>query len=127
MILRYSNSIGELSSADNPLIDRIVKLFNSHAPAALERIAAACGGNDAAAVAASVHALKSMCCNVGAVELGDLCDNYEDTAREQRRFDGKTIVETLTPALARARAELTAMAQRSAKRGAVVAPVRPAA
>jgi signal transduction histidine kinase/DNA-binding NarL/FixJ family response regulator/HPt (histidine-containing phosphotransfer) domain-containing protein len=75
-------SMAEFGGASNDLTQRIIGLFRDHAPVARKSLLSAVGARDAASVATAAHALKSMCRNIGAVELGhDLHEIEEAAAR----------------------------------------------
>jgi HPt (histidine-containing phosphotransfer) domain-containing protein len=65
-------------------------LYQLHAPMALAKIQAtqATGGVE---LADSAHALKSLSRNVGAVRVGNLCDEIESTARGDGLIDSSVL------------------------------------
>jgi HPt (histidine-containing phosphotransfer) domain-containing protein len=83
-VLNYAvlDDIRDMQAPGDDLVSRIVALFRTHAPAALERLAAATRSRDPAAVAETAHAMKSLCRNVGAERLGNLLGDIELAARE---------------------------------------------
>ncbi|MGE0055265.1 MAG: ATP-binding protein [Hyphomicrobium sp.] len=75
-------SICEIQMPGDDLIGRIAELFELHAPELLEKLVdQALEPSDTEGLASAAHALKSLCRNVGAVPLGDLCGTIESEAR----------------------------------------------
>lgn len=60
---------------------RMVRLFIERSPAPLAEIEQTAGANDAAALAAALHALKSMSWNIGAERLARRLETLEQAAR----------------------------------------------
>lgn len=85
-------SIAELAGPANDLTKRLVKLFQQHAPIAMERLRTAMDGGEATAIALAAHAFKSMCRNIGAVALGQLLHEVEEAAAIH---GGETSAETI--------------------------------
>lgn len=74
-------SIEAMQAPGDDLVQRVISLFAEHAPRLLaELIRAAKDPDDRRQLAASAHALKSLCRNVGARRVGDLCDAIEAQA-----------------------------------------------
>ncbi len=73
-------SIHQLQSPGDDLVDRVIQLYASHAPTALGNLRDKINAGEAEAVAAAAHALKSLCRNVGAIRLGNMCDRVEGNA-----------------------------------------------
>jgi signal transduction histidine kinase/HPt (histidine-containing phosphotransfer) domain-containing protein len=73
-------SIAELAGPSNDLTKRLVSLFREHAPIAMDRLRTAIDERDPTSIASSAHAYKSMCRNIGAVELGQLLHDIEEAA-----------------------------------------------
>jgi CheY-like chemotaxis protein/nitrogen-specific signal transduction histidine kinase/HPt (histidine-containing phosphotransfer) domain-containing protein len=78
--------IAEIQADGDNLVDRILGLYVEHAPRALERLSHLMGAADTIAVAEAAHALKSLSRNVGAVRVGDLCDQVETGGRQGDPF-----------------------------------------
>jgi signal transduction histidine kinase/DNA-binding NarL/FixJ family response regulator/HPt (histidine-containing phosphotransfer) domain-containing protein len=74
-------SIREIGSgeAGDQLLGRVVKLFIQQAPTLLNRLCEQ-RRNTPAEVGKAAHALKSMCRNIGARQMGDICDAIETAA-----------------------------------------------
>ena len=70
-------SILQLQSPGDDLVDRVIQLYATHAPTALSNLRDKINAGEAEAVAAAAHALKSLCRNVGGIRLGNLCDRVE--------------------------------------------------
>jgi len=62
-------------------LDRILTLFEKHAPDAMDHLSEVVGQADPASVAEAAHALKSMSANIGAERLAGLCAQVEATAK----------------------------------------------
>ncbi|MDX2309066.1 MAG: ATP-binding protein [Hyphomicrobium sp.] len=79
-------SIGEMQAAGDDLLTRIIGLYRSHAPDLAKAIetAVAAGSDD---VALRAHALKSLCRNIGAVAVGDICEEIETRAGRGEAVD----------------------------------------
>ena len=76
------DSIREMQSAEDDLVGRVVALYAEHAPELLRRLVVTVGtGGEPTATAAAAHALKSLCRNVGAVRVGEMCEVLEGRAR----------------------------------------------
>jgi CheY-like chemotaxis protein len=73
-------SMAELAGPADNLVERIVHLFQQQAPDAICKLREAAAAGDIRAVAATAHALKSMCSTVGALELAALLHNIEGAA-----------------------------------------------
>jgi HPt (histidine-containing phosphotransfer) domain-containing protein len=81
--------LGEIGGigVDGALLERVLGLFEAKAPAAvgdIERLAIAA---DRSALADAVHALKSMCANIGARKAAAACEELERLARTDGDFD----------------------------------------
>jgi two-component system sensor histidine kinase BarA len=75
------DSIREMSSPGDGLVERVIGLYAGHAPRALAALIAAERDGDPQSIAETAHALKSLSRNIGAVAVGDLCDAIEGAAR----------------------------------------------
>lgn len=110
------DDIRAMQSPGDDLVGRIIGLYEMHAPAALERIEEANRGGEAVPLAEAVHAMKSLCRNVGAERLGNRLDALEVAARGGRTSCSEDeiallhrgLAETLT-ALVEARQETIAV------------------
>ena len=69
------------------LFRRVLDIFASKAPAAVESLEILGETGDAAAMADAAHALKSMCANIGARGALAACDELERAARSGGAFD----------------------------------------
>lgn len=63
------------------LLDRILSLFEKHAPPSLEQIAALIDAGDSKALVEAAHSLKSMSANIGAERLAEFCGDMEKAAK----------------------------------------------
>jgi HPt (histidine-containing phosphotransfer) domain-containing protein len=84
----------------NALFTRVVKLFLAQVPQALAEIEQHASRKDLPALADQVHALKSMCVTLGAMDAGRACTALELAARNHQDADVwpllvKVIEETL--------------------------------
>ena len=73
--------ISEMQRDGDNLVERIITLYAEHAPKALQALLELEDTEDCEAVAAAAHALKSLSRNVGALALGDLCDEIRDRGK----------------------------------------------
>ncbi|MEM6615658.1 MAG: ATP-binding protein [Pseudomonadota bacterium] len=67
-------------SGEEPLIIRLLALFEEHAPPLIARIQNAHAQQEFGEMASASHALKSMAGNIGAKKLMDLCQEIEANA-----------------------------------------------
>ncbi len=75
--------IAAMQATGDVLVGRVVRLYIEHAPRALDHLAARFAQpEDGEALAAAAHALKSLCRNIGAIHLGNLCGEIERGARK---------------------------------------------
>lgn len=65
-------------------LERILTLFEKHAPDAMDHLSGVVGQADPTATAEAAHALKSMSANIGAERLADLCAQIEAAAKSGR-------------------------------------------
>lgn len=93
-------SIAELAGPSSDLTKRLIGLFREHAPVAIERLLAAIGTREPASIASAAHAFKSMCRNIGAVELGNHLHEIEETAALHASVPPDDLVDGLHPSLA---------------------------
>jgi HPt (histidine-containing phosphotransfer) domain-containing protein len=77
---RTISDLKEIGS-HNALFARVVKLFLTQVPQALSEIEQHATHKDLPALADQVHALKSMCVTLGAMEAGRACTALEVAAR----------------------------------------------
>jgi len=77
----------ELGGPGSDLVKRVSRLFVEHVPGALKAIEETTGGGDRTALADAVHALKSMCANIGAVRAAAACNELETLARTGQVVD----------------------------------------
>jgi HPt (histidine-containing phosphotransfer) domain-containing protein len=69
------------------LFNRVLELFASRVPQAVEKVAALATSSDLSALADAAHALKSMCANIGAHHAVGACHDLELAARTSKEFD----------------------------------------
>jgi len=81
--------IAELGAigAGETVLKRVLGLFEAKVPAAIEDIERLSAAEDRKALADAVHALKSMCSNIGAQRAAAACDDLECLARSGEDFD----------------------------------------
>jgi CheY-like chemotaxis protein len=87
-------------------IDRILSLYQSHAPHVLADLRAAAERSDYIAAAAAAHSLKSMSLNMGAAGLAARLASVEDAARNGGRLPSGNVLEGLGTLLEATIAEL---------------------
>ncbi|MBM3519569.1 MAG: Hpt domain-containing protein [Alphaproteobacteria bacterium] len=89
--------IGDLRQigGSEALFRRVLDLFVSRVPLAVDRIQSVATTNDLKARADAAHALKSMCANVGARRAAAACDRLETAARRNEAFDAGTLTATI--------------------------------
>jgi signal transduction histidine kinase/CheY-like chemotaxis protein/HPt (histidine-containing phosphotransfer) domain-containing protein len=107
----------ELAAADGgAFLERVVGLYRSHAPAALDRLAEATGQSEAglALQAEAAHALKSMSQNVGAARVAACAARMEHSARVEGRALTSADIEEARAAMAETVAALAALVDQAA-------------
>jgi signal transduction histidine kinase/CheY-like chemotaxis protein len=77
------------------LFRRVLDLFISRVPQAVEKITSLQHGSDHAALADAAHALKSMCANIGANRAVIACHELEHAARTGATFDAGQLIATI--------------------------------
>jgi HPt (histidine-containing phosphotransfer) domain-containing protein len=89
--------IGELRTVggSTELLQRILVLFAEHAPLAMKRVKEQVAVEDMPELADAVHALKSICGNLGARRVVVLCEEIERMARGGISFDPAAKAEVL--------------------------------
>ena len=76
-------SIASLQRPGKPdLVERVIQLFQSESPKALDAIQKGLDGGDLAAVRNAAHTLKSSSAYVGATALSERCRDLEAAARD---------------------------------------------
>jgi two-component system sensor histidine kinase BarA len=105
-------SMADMQAPGGGLAGRIIGLFVEHAPPKLSDLLVQGETHDSVELAATAHALKSMCLNIGATRLAHLCQEIEtdagsgvaalDAARRERL--SAVMAETLAALAADARA-----------------------
>jgi CheY-like chemotaxis protein len=108
-------SLAEFAGPSNDLIRRLVALFREHAPVAMEKLLEAINQHDLRTTATAAHALKSMCRNIGAAELGDLLHRIETGAASEGVLPPACNVPRLQTALSTSIAALDALDQELAR------------
>jgi signal transduction histidine kinase/HPt (histidine-containing phosphotransfer) domain-containing protein/ActR/RegA family two-component response regulator len=106
-------SINELAGPSNDLTKRLVLLFREHAPIAMDRLHAAIDGKDPVAIASTAHAFKSMCRNIGALELGHILHEIEEAAVMQSSGPPDNVVIFLNRSLEATLAALAVLEEKS--------------
>lgn len=74
---------------------RVIAMFARTTDEILDRLQTAATSQDAEAIGASAHALKSMCLNIGAAELARLCSAVEREARSAGAAPSETLLGSL--------------------------------
>ena len=69
------------------MLERVLGLFEAEVPLAVEDVEKLAITADRLALADAVHALKSMCSNIGARRAAMACDDLEKLARSGEDFD----------------------------------------
>lgn len=82
------------------LLERVLSLFAERAPPAIDEVSSLARGNDLAALADAVHALKSMCASIGAKRAFRACHELEHLARRGAHFDAAAEAARLSAELA---------------------------
>jgi signal transduction histidine kinase/DNA-binding NarL/FixJ family response regulator/HPt (histidine-containing phosphotransfer) domain-containing protein len=102
-------SIAELAGPTSDLMNRLVGLFREHSPVALERLLTAIDAGDPASIASAAHAFKSMCRNIGAIELGRALHEIEEAAVLHSSVPPRATIGRLSESLASLLAALEAL------------------
>jgi two-component system sensor histidine kinase BarA len=82
-------------SGRRDFIDRILTLYQSHAPRVLSDLRDAAERRDDIGVAASAHSLKSMSLNMGVGDLAARLAGIEAAARNSREVPGRSELDSL--------------------------------
>ncbi|MEN8179664.1 MAG: ATP-binding protein [Pseudomonadota bacterium] len=82
-----SSVLEEIVGPNRSLQLRILKKFRETSPADMESLAHACGTGVLDEIAGFAHKIKSAAKTVGAINLGQLCEDLEVAAREDERKD----------------------------------------
>ena len=80
---------------NDALFRRVLDLFASRVPAAVEKVTALAADADMAALADATHALKSMCANIGGHHAVAACHELERAAREEENFDAGALIANM--------------------------------
>ncbi len=114
--LAVLEGIAEMQREGDDLVARIIGLYTQHAPAALQKLLDL--GDDASAdeVASAAHALKSLSRNIGALLVGNLCDEIENEARAGRSTVDEKRSQEISRALDATLVELSTCAPGAARR-----------
>ncbi len=81
--------------AGEALVLKVLGLFESHAPAALLKLAETAQTDSLTTIGEAAHALKSMARNIGANRLGEACGVLEAEARSGDVVELKSRLETI--------------------------------
>jgi CheY-like chemotaxis protein len=81
-----------------PMHRRLLEKFLVSARDQVERIGTASANEDAETAGRVAHALKSAARTVGALQLGSLCEQLEQTAREDESAQWQTLADQASPA-----------------------------
>jgi two-component system sensor histidine kinase BarA len=96
--------LDDLSVTGGPagdLVERVIALYKSHAPQALEKLQEAVAKGEAERIADTAHALKSMCRNIGAGRLSEALHRMESEARDGSVNVARAEIEKLPHELSR--------------------------
>ncbi len=85
------NELRNIGGSD-ALFRRVLDLFASRVPQAVDKVSALAIAEDAAALADAAHALKSMCANIGAHAAVAACHDLEFAARTSQDLDAGALV-----------------------------------
>jgi HPt (histidine-containing phosphotransfer) domain-containing protein len=77
------------------LLDRVLALFSAHVPKSVARVRQLSADGNLDEMADAVHALKSMCGNIGARRASALCEEIEHLVRRRCAFDRAYSTELL--------------------------------
>jgi CheY-like chemotaxis protein len=105
------NIIEELRNigGSTKLFARVLDLFASRVPQAVEQVTLLARGNDQKALADAAHALKSMCANIGASRALDACQALELAARTGQEFDAGDMTASIIREVRRVMSEVERM------------------
>lgn len=105
----------DLQGPAGDLLERVIELFETHAPGAVQALIEKHDAEPGPELATAAHALKSMCRNIGALRVGNLCDLVESEAEDGRNIlPNCNLEQDFTTAVAQTIAQLRAQ---SAKLG----------
>jgi two-component system sensor histidine kinase BarA len=74
-------SLRAIAGGNSAMLEKILGLFQAHAPARIAALAEAVAAGDLARTASEAHALKSPSLNIGALRLADIAAEIEAKAR----------------------------------------------
>jgi two-component system sensor histidine kinase BarA len=77
------DNIAEMQEPGDDFVERVVRLYATHAPRSLQTLLAVIPSGNAIAIAEAAHALRSLSRNIGAIRVGDLCTRLEAEARDE--------------------------------------------
>ena len=105
--------VAELKSIgrNGALFHRVIALFMKNVPVALKEIKELASSEDAAGLAESVHALKSMCASLGAKKAANTCNELEVLARTGKEFNAPEMVGVIVHQAHASMERLRAIAQ----------------
>jgi len=102
-------SLRELGGEEDPgLFAELVEIFLDDTPQRMQQIQDAIENDDAEALGAAAHALKSSCANLGALALADLFKELEFAGRDQDLDRAGPLVRRSTEEYGRVEEELRA-------------------
>lgn len=100
-----------LAEGENPTFVRdFVELFLSHTPSLIQRLQERVAAGDAEGVEKTAHRLRGSSLNLGAVALGEVCQEIEERGREGQLEQLEPLVEKMLEAFLLAKEELLALA-----------------
>jgi HPt (histidine-containing phosphotransfer) domain-containing protein len=101
-------ALRDRTTPDGPLVERLLELFEAHAPERLEEMITSAATGDAERFRVAAHTLRSNAGIVGLVRLAAICQDGEVRAGRalQAGTDHDALVAELTPLAAAADAEL---------------------
>ena len=92
-------SIRSMQGGESDLLCRLYDLYRKHAPIALETLRSSMSDGCEKSIAEAAHALKSLSRNIGAVQVGDICEGIEGAARESKEQCDIGVLQRLSATL----------------------------
>ncbi|HUR43536.1 MAG TPA: Hpt domain-containing protein [Aestuariivirga sp.] len=84
---------------NDALFRRVLDLFTSRVPQALDKVESLRNSSDLASLADAAHELKSLCANIGARRATAACHALEHAARTGEAFDAGEKIGAIAAAL----------------------------
>ncbi len=93
------DNIRQMDGPEQDLLLRICRLYETHAPRALDALVVAGSGADGLSIAEAAHALCSMSRNIGATRVAALCTALETSARAGDLADIESTLRAISRSL----------------------------